>query len=173
MAGSSAEMLDELFNLVDGAKNATFSSDKCVLDRTTVLDLIDDIRDKFPIELSEAQKIMAERNSILNAAKREAETIREEAELKARQLLANDIIALQGKQQANEMIRSAEEKSRELRRAAHEYCEDALRRTEEAVAAAYEEIKNSHARFRTAAGMSGVFQSGSTRSMYDAAADEN
>ena len=39
----------------------------------------------------------------------------------------------------------------ELRRAANEYCEDALRRTEEAVAEAYDEIKKSRTRFRSAA----------------------
>ena len=173
MASSVEEMLDELFVLVDEAKNATFSSDKCILERTHILDLIDDIRDQFPIELSEAKKIMSERNSILNSAKREAETIRKDAELKARQLLAEDVIALQGRQKANEMIQSAEEKSRELRRAAYEYCEDALRRTEEAVAEAYDEIKKSRARFRAGSGVTPSTSSmNAGRSMFDAAADE-
>ena len=49
------------------------------------------------------------------------------------------------------MIRQAEERSRALKRSANEYCEDALRRTEEAVAEAYDEIKQSRARFRAAA----------------------
>mgnify|MGYP007069434360 CR=1 FL=1 len=35
-----------------------------------------------------------------------------------------------------------------MKRSANEYCEDALRRTEEAVAEAYDEIKKSRARFR-------------------------
>ena len=49
------------------------------------------------------------------------------------------------------MIRQAEERSRALKRSANEYCEDALRRTEEAVAEAFEEIKQSRSRFRAAA----------------------
>ena len=48
-----------------------------------------------------------------------------------------------------------EERSRELRQAANAYCEDALRRTEEAVAEAYGEIKKSRARFRSAASSMG------------------
>ncbi len=51
----------------------------------------------------------------------------------------------------NDMLRQAEERSRELRHAANTYCEDALRRTEEAVSDAYDEIKKSRARFRAAA----------------------
>ena len=60
--------------------------------------------------------------------------------------------------------------------AANEYCEDALRRTEEAVAEAYDEIKKSRSRFRAAASAAlGIQPSagGSARPMYDAAADED
>ena len=49
------------------------------------------------------------------------------------------------RQRANEMVQQAEERSRELKRSANSYCEDALRRTEEAVAEAYDEIKKSRA----------------------------
>ena len=65
--------------------------------------------------------------------------------------------------------------ARELKRAANEYCEDALRRTEEAVAEAYDEIKQSRARFRAAAGASSAPSAGSTgsRPIYDAEADQD
>jgi hypothetical protein len=161
-----------LFEMIDEAKNAAYTSDKCAIERDRALDLIDDIRSQFPIELAEAQKIMANRNELLASAKREAESIRKSAEDKARQMLADDVIALQGKQQAAEIMRTAEERSRELKRAANEYCEDALRRTEEAVAEAFEEIKQSRARFRAAAGAAPQQTTGS-RPIYDAAADED
>ena len=66
-------------------------------------------------------------------------------------MLAEDELLAQAKQKSNEMVKVAEDRSRELRRAANEYCEDALRRTEEAVSEAYDEIKRSRARFRAAA----------------------
>ena len=172
MASGVEELLDMLFEMIDEAKNAPFTSDKCVIERDRALDLIDDIRSQFPIELAEAQKIMANRNELMASAKREAEAIRKSAEDKARQMLADDVIAQQGKQQAAEIMRTAEERSRELKRAANEYCEDALRRTEEAVAAAFEEIKQSRARFRAAAGAAPQQTTGS-RPIYDAAADED
>ena len=157
-------MLDMLFEMIDEAKNVPLSGDKCMIERDRALDLIDDIRSQFPVELSEARKMMANRAELVASAKREADSIRKAAEDKARQLLAEDVITLQAKQKAND-----------LKRSANEYCEDVLRRTEEAVAAAYDEIKKSRASFRAAAGASAVPQAGSTgsRPIYDAAADED
>jgi Skp family chaperone for outer membrane proteins len=175
MASGVEELLDMLFEMIDEAKNAPLSSDKCVIERDRALDLIDDIRGQFPMELAEARKVMANRNEMIASSKREAENIRKSAEDKARQIMAEDVITLQAKQRANEMIQVAEERSRELKRSANEYCEDALRRTEEAVAEAYDEIKKSRARFRAAAGATQVSGAGngSGRPIYDAAADED
>ena len=207
MASGVEELLDMLFDMIDDAKNAPLSSDKCVIERDRALDLIDDVRSQFPIELTEAKKIMANRAEVIAAAKREAESIHKAAEEKARRLLAEDTITTQAKQRANEMLQKAEERSREglqaaeersrdmlqkaetrsremlqqaeersrdLKRSANEYCEDALRRTEEAVAEAYNEIKQSHARFRAAAGVaSASATSANGRPIYDAAADED
>ena len=174
MASGVEELLDMLFEMIDEAKNAPLSSDKCVIERDRALDLIDDIRSQFPVELGEARKMMANRAEVVASAKREADAIRKAAEDKARQLLSEDTITLQAKQRANEMVQQAEERSRELKRSANEYCEDALRRTEEAVAEAYDEIKKSRARFRAAAGVASPPATGSgSRPIYDAAADED
>ena len=171
MASGVEELLDMLFDMVDEAKNVPLSSDKCMIERDRALDLIDDIRAQFPVELTEAKPVMATRADMLSSAKREAEAIRKAAEDKARQMVSEDVITLQAKQRANEMMQQAEERSRELKRSANEYCEDALRRTEEAVAEAYDEIKKSRARFRAAAGAAAAASSGSSRPVYDAAAD--
>ena len=175
MASGVEELLDMLFDMVDEAKNVPLSSDKCMIERDRALDLIDDIRAQFPVELTEAKKVMATRADMLSSAKREAEAIRKAAEDKARQMVSEDVITLQAKQRANEMMQQAEERSRDLKRSANEYCEDALRRTEEAVAEAYDEIKKSRARFRAAAGVASSQGSamGASRAMYDAAADED
>ena len=177
MASGVEELLDMLFEMVDEAKNAPLSPDKFVLERDQVLDLIDDIRSQFPMELTEARKMMARRAEMEAEAKRKADAIVRSAEERAKQMLAADSIALQARQRANDRMRQAEERSRELKRSANEYCEDALRRTEEAVAEAYNEIKQSRSRFRAAAAAvstgspGGPVQGG--RAVYDAAADRD
>lgn len=116
---------------------------------------------------------MSARAEYIASAKREGELIRKQAEEQARQLVAEDELLAQAKQKGNEMLRVAEERSRELRKAANDYCDDALRRTEEAVAEAYDEIKKSRARFRSLAGGAGGNAGGAAgRQAYDAAADE-
>ena len=169
MAGSVEELLDLLYTEIEEAKNAPLNNDRCVIERDRVLDMIDDVKAELPVEIKRAKDLVANRNDYIASAKREGELIRKQAEDQARQMLAQDELTAKAKQRGNEIVRQAEERSRDLRRAANEYCEDALRRTEEAVAEAYDEIKRSRARFRAAA--SGASQGG--RAPYDAAAEDD
>ena len=170
MASGVDELFEMLYSMIEDAKNMPLSSDKCVLERDRALDLLDDIKAQFPVELAEAQKLIAARADYIASAKREADLIRQQAEEKAKQLIAEDQVLNIAKQRSAEMMRQAEERSRDLKKAANEYCEDILRRTEEAMAEAYEEIKNSRVRFRAAAG-NGAANNQSR--VYDAAADED
>ena len=174
MASGVDELLDMLFQMIDEAKGVLMSPDKCTIERDKALDLLDEIRAQFPMELAEAKKLLAARSEYISAAKREAELIRQQAEEQAKQMVAEDKLLAQARERGNQMLKQAEEQSRELRRAANEYCEDTLRRTEEAVAEAYDEIKKSRARFRAVAG--GSVSSAPTQGggrIYDAAADED
>ena len=152
MATGVDGLLDMLFQMIDEAKSVPLSGDRCMVERDKALDLIDEIRAQFPMELNEAKKLLNSRNEYITSAKREADLIRKQAQEQADQILSRDELTAKARQRGNEMMRQAEERSRSLRRAANEYCEDALRRTEEAVLEAHDEIKKSRARFRAAAG---------------------
>ncbi|MCQ4865927.1 hypothetical protein [Pseudoflavonifractor phocaeensis] len=151
MATGVEELLDMLYELIDEAKSVPLSNEKCIIERDKALDLLDDIKAQFPMELSEAKKLIAARADYIASAKREADLMKKQAEEQARQMVDEDELMAKARQKANELIRQTEERCRELRRSANEYCEDALRRTEEAVAEAHEEIKVSRGRFRAAA----------------------
>ncbi len=167
MATGVEELLDMLYELIDEAKNVPLSSERCIIDRDKALDLLDDIKAQFPIELAEAKKLVAARTDYINSAKQEADSIRRQAEDRARQMVAQDEILLQTRQRANEIVRQADERSRELRKSANDYCEDALRRTEEAIAEALGEVKESRSKFRAAANATGTPQ----RPSYDLEVD--
>ena len=151
MASGVNELLDMLFEMIDEAKSVPLAASKCMVERAEALDLIDESRSNFPIELAEAQKLLAARNDYLASAKREGDLMIQQAGERAKQLLAENELLAQAKRESEELRRKAEEQSRELRLAANRYCDDALRRTEEAVAEAYDEIKKSRTRFRAAA----------------------
>ena len=61
MATGVEELLDMLFEMIDEAKGVPLSSEKCVIERDKALDLLDEIRGQFPVELAEAKKLMAAR----------------------------------------------------------------------------------------------------------------
>ena len=57
-------LLDMLYGMVDEAKSAAFSSEKCVINRDEVLDLLDEIRGKLPLELKKAQELLRARDTV-------------------------------------------------------------------------------------------------------------
>lgn len=173
MASGVNELLDMLFDMIEEAKNVPLSGDRCMVERSEALDLIDEIRNAFPMELAEARKIISARNDYLASAKREGDLIIQQAREKAEQLVAEDQLLAAAKRESEEMRRAAEAKARELKVAANRYCDDALRRTEEAVAEAYDEIKKSRTRFRAAAAGMDPPQSSAQGKIYDAEADED
>jgi len=141
-------LLDMLYGIVDEAKSAAFSSDRCVINREEVLDLLDEIRGKLPLELKKAQELIRAREEYVNAAKKEVEKMLRQAETDAKNIVSDSETLQQARQRSADIIRRAEERSKELYAAANSYTEDALRRTEEAIEMALSEVKESRTRFR-------------------------
>ena len=137
-------LLDMLYSMIDEAKSAAFSSDKCVISRDEALDLLDDIRAKLPLEIKKAQELVRAREEYVSSAKKEVEKMLRQAELDAKVIVSES----ETRRKSSEIIRRAEERSKELYHVANTYTEDALRRTEEAIQAALDEVKESRVRFR-------------------------
>ena len=140
-------LLDMLYSMIDEAKSAAFSSDKCVISRDEALDLLDDIRAKLPLEIKKAQELVRAREEYVSA-KKEVEKMLRQAELDAKVIVSESETLQQARRKSSEIIRRAEERSKELYHVANTYTEDALRRTEEAIQAALDEVKESRVRFR-------------------------
>ena len=141
-------LLDMLYSMIDEAKSAAFSSDKCVISRDEALDLLDDIRAKLPLEIKKAQELVRAREEYVSSAKKEVEKMLRQAELDAKVIVSESETLQQARRKSSEIIRRAEERSKELYHVANTYTEDALRRTEEAIQAALDEVKESRVRFR-------------------------
>ena len=130
------KLLDMLYGMIDEARGATFSSEKCIINREEALDLLDEVRTKLPAELSKAQD---QSRRMLEKAQEDAKTIVSESETIQR-----------AQRRSSEIIHQAEDRSRQLYQVANTYTEDALRRTEEAIQAALDEVRESRVRFRSA-----------------------
>ena len=124
------ELIDELYSMVSEAWGVPLGNDKCIVERDKILNMIEDIKAQLPVELSEAKRLVSARDEFIGNAKKEAESIRRTAEEKARALVDQQ----------------------ELRRVASDYVDDILRRSEESLAAALNEVRGSRSQFRTATG---------------------
>ena len=153
MANSVEEIITTLYEMVQDAWSLPLGAEKCVLERDKVLDLLDEISNQLPGELKQAKTIVESRNEVITNAKREAESILKQAEQRAMQMMSKEEVYTMAEQEANNMIRDAQQKMKELRRVTNEFVDDALRRTEEAVSTALDEVSQSRIRFRSAAGV--------------------
>ncbi|MBR1659379.1 MAG: hypothetical protein IJ705_03585 [Oscillospiraceae bacterium] len=154
------ELIEMLYTMVTEAWGVPLGNEKCIVERDKVLNLLDEIKAQLPTELAEAKRVVANRDEYLSSAKREAESIRRSAEERAKAIMEEQEIVRAAKQRSNELLTTAEGRTRELYRVANAYVDDALRRTEEAINSALNEVHQSRASFRSAAGAARGMQPG-------------
>jgi len=145
------DLLDTLKELVEEARGIPLAGEKCILDRDQMLDLIDELRESLPTEIKEAEDIVQRRSELVAQSRREAEAIRRQADEDARQKVSETEIVVAARRKAKEILGNAEIQGRELRRGANQYCEDTLKRTEEAVALSLDEVRKARQRFKSLA----------------------
>ncbi len=147
MENDVQQLIDLLYDMIDNAKGVPLGNDKCVIERNRALDYLDEIRAQMPAELEEAKKLVAARAEYVANAKKEAENMRQRAQNDAKHIVSESETLHTARQQANEIVHKAEERTREMYRVANEYTEDALKRTEDALQAALEEVRLSHRQY--------------------------
>ena len=143
MANGIEEVISTLYEMIQDAWSLPLGAEKCVVERDKVLDLLDEISNQLPGELKQAKTIVESRNEVITNAKREAESIMKQAEQRARQLISQEAVYQEAKNEANEMIRQAQAKIRELRQVTNDYVDDALKRTEDSIASALSQVRDS------------------------------
>ncbi|MCI8497536.1 MAG: ATP synthase F0 subunit B [Clostridiales bacterium] len=143
------ELLEQLDDTIDRAFSFPLSGGRCVVDAERVREIIDDIRLNLPQELKQAKAIVSDRNDIISTARRESEAIIRSAEERARALVAQEEIIRQAQQKANDMLSQAQLKSREMRKAANDYADDLMKRTDEALTANLQELRQARQALRT------------------------
>ena len=152
MAGTDIMNLIELiYQQIEEAKAPALRPGMSIVDRDDLLNLLDELKAQLPMELKRAQELLATRDKFIEETRRDAERLLRQAELEAKSKISESEILHTAKERARQIVARAEERSRQLYQVANEYAEDALARTEEAVQAALDEVKQSRVRFRSAA----------------------
>jgi hypothetical protein len=145
------DIITTLYDMIQDAKSLPLGADKCILERDTALDLLDEIIAQLPAELKQSRTIVESRNELIGQARREAENIIRKAQETADRLVSEEAVYQEAKRQCQEMILMTQSRMAELRRVSNAYMEDALTRTEEAMALALAEVRDTHAKFQALA----------------------
>ncbi|WP_298031333.1 hypothetical protein [uncultured Dysosmobacter sp.] len=150
MANDVNRLIDMLYEKIEDAKSPALKPTMCVVDRDELLDLLDELRAQLPVEIKRAQELLAAREKFVEEAKRDVERMMRQAELEAKTKVSDSEVLYAAREKSRQMVAQAEERSRKLYQVANEYAEDVLSRTEEAVQAALDEVRESRVNFRSA-----------------------
>ena len=120
-------LLETLEEIMEGSRSLPFT-EKGIVDKEEVLEIIKEIRLKLPDELKQAKWIKEERGRIL-----EADGIVKEAENRIIAMIDEHEITKKAYAQKAEIIETANEMSREINKGTKEYADNILANLESAI----------------------------------------
>ena len=145
------DILAALYDMVQDARSLPLAADKCILERDKVLDMLDEVMGQMPSELKSARTIVEQNAELVAQARRESETIVRKAQEEAERLIAKEAIYEEAKRRCADMVEQTKKQIGNLRKVSNEYMDDALRRTEEAIAQSLDEVKQTREKFNALA----------------------
>lgn len=127
---SMQELIDALDDVVNEASPMPFGK-RSMVDVGKISDIISDMRMALPLEIRQAQKVVEDKNNIIDDAKREAENIIRKAEERRRELIDESDILKEARRRATEVLGSAEARCSDLRASTDAFADKMLMRVEE------------------------------------------
>ncbi len=137
MSSRIEQLIDEIEEYIDGCKYQPLSSTKIIVNKEEIDELIRELRMKTPDEIKRYQKIISNKEAILNDARAKAQALIDEATVHTNELINEHEIMQQAYAQANEIVTMATRQAQEIldnatieannvRMAAMEYMDDML-----------------------------------------------
>ena len=145
---NTEDIIGALYDLVQDARSMPLAADKCILERDRVLDMLDEIIAQLPHELKQSRTIVESRNELISQAHREAQTIVQQAQEQAKQLVTKEAVYQEAVKRSEELVGQTQNRIEMLKKAANQYMDDALKTTEEVIAKSLDEVRETRMKFR-------------------------
>ncbi len=142
------ELINELQDLVADAKAVPLSGGKVMVEAEKIYDILDEIQDTLPAEVRQAKNIVADRSQIIAEAKKESEDIIRAAEERRKAMIEQSEIMRAAKAEATELLNEVKAKSAEMRKAANDYVENIMKKTDDAITAQLTELRKTRQNLR-------------------------
>lgn len=149
------QLIEEIYEFVESCKMQPLSSTKVIVPKDQLYDLLDELRLRTPDEIKRYQKIIANRDAILQDAQEKANNMLAEAEAQTNALIDEHQIMQQAYYQANEVVNQATDQANQMleqarmdadaiRIGALNYTNDLLSNAESVLASAYQNSKTQY-----------------------------
>ena len=133
------QAIDDIYNYVENCKPSKLYPNKVVVDRGELYDLLDELRLCAPEEIKRYQKIITNRDGILNDAQQRAENeIVQTAYQRAEEIMK------QATEEAQRLINAAQAESEQMRKASLMYTNDLLNEAQTHVEESLRETDNKY-----------------------------
>jgi cell division septum initiation protein DivIVA len=119
------QVLDHLVDLVETARAMPMSS-SCVVNRTELLNLLDEARALLPDEVSRARQVLEERAALAAQGRAEADRLVARAEVEAERLLEATAVWRRAQVEADRLLEQATDQAEKMRRETDEYVDRKL-----------------------------------------------
>ena len=126
-------LLEELSILLEDSKPVFGKNNLRQVDIAAAFDIMDEIRDLFPAEFSQARQIVRERQSLLDDAEVEANRMIEDARSQAITIASEQEIVRISQQQADTILADARELERQTRAGAEDYADEVFGHIEQSL----------------------------------------
>ncbi len=125
------ECLNELEEILDESWNLPLFKGKVFVDVERIKENFEKIRESLPDEIRQAKAIVADRAQIIEDAKTESSTIIKVAQEKAKNILSHDELVKRAEETSESIISEAKIKARDMKKAANEYVEELMKKTDD------------------------------------------
>ena len=114
MSSKIEQTIEELEQYIDSCKPQAFSSNKIIVNKDQIEELLTELRLRTPEEIKRYQKMISNKEAILADAQAKADTIIARAEVTHSELVSEHQIMQQAYAQANEVVRMATAQAQEI-----------------------------------------------------------
>lgn len=114
MSSRIEQIIDELEEYIESCKPKFMSNSEIIVNKDEIDDLIRELRMKTPDEIKRYQKIISNKEAILNDAREKAEKLINEATIHTNELISEHEIMQQAYAQANEVVTMASQQAQEI-----------------------------------------------------------
>ena len=114
MSSRIEQLIDEIETYIDNCKYQPFSNPKIIVDKEEIDELLRELRMKTPDEIKRYQKIISNKEAILNDARAKAEALINDATIHTNELINEHEIMQQAYAQANEVVTMATKQAQDI-----------------------------------------------------------